>query len=355
MPPGNKLISMVYPLPGRPMPVNRINDCQNLSLFLHRFIPYDECTWTIPEKEKENVWRNLVTVGNKISPVASDFLKRQEYFARALVEVYGQENARQLTGRTSSRLVVGLGTSTPMETGLTLHRLYGVPYLPASAIKGVCRAWLLEKLADKYQVPRMLGVDIEAISDKDQKMTPLSIFEDLLLLKPEQTEEIKKACSRVPIGLSDAEIAKGNRKPFNNEMAAKEMLSDPGVVTFRSIFGTQNAKGAVRFFDAYPVEKSLGKGLFEMDIINVHYQKYYSTMLEDDPKNRMPPADYYNPVPVKFLTVKDKVVFRFIVTSNDKELLDEAVTVMKSALSEFGIGAKTALGYGEFEHLKEDA
>jgi len=37
------------------------------------------------------------------------------------------------------RLVVGLGGASVYDTSLTLHHIYGVPYLPASAVKGVTR------------------------------------------------------------------------------------------------------------------------------------------------------------------------------------------------------------------------
>jgi CRISPR-associated protein Cmr6 len=35
-------------------------------------------------------------------------------------------------------LAVGLGDSSPLEVGLTLHKIYGVPMIPGSAIKGTC-------------------------------------------------------------------------------------------------------------------------------------------------------------------------------------------------------------------------
>lgn len=38
---------------------------------------------------------------------------------------------------TLSRLVVGLGGEGVLETSLTLHRSYGVPYIPGSALKGL--------------------------------------------------------------------------------------------------------------------------------------------------------------------------------------------------------------------------
>ena len=39
----------------------------------------------------------------------------------------------------SWRMVIGLGASHPQETSMTLHHIYGIPYIPGSAIKGVAR------------------------------------------------------------------------------------------------------------------------------------------------------------------------------------------------------------------------
>lgn len=41
----------------------------------------------------------------------------------------------------ASRMIIGIGESTVFEVGLTLHSVFGIPYIPASAIKGVTRSW----------------------------------------------------------------------------------------------------------------------------------------------------------------------------------------------------------------------
>ncbi len=41
---------------------------------------------------------------------------------------------------TSTRLAIGLGADHPLENGLTFDRVAGVPYLPATSLKGLCRA-----------------------------------------------------------------------------------------------------------------------------------------------------------------------------------------------------------------------
>jgi CRISPR-associated protein Cmr6 len=132
------------------------------------------------------------------------------------------------------------------------------------------------------------------------------------------------------------------------EGAEKRAIDDEG---FRAIFGTPEEAGKVRFFDAYPISQPE----IETDIMNPHFGEYYG-----DQTGKKPPADYLTPVPIPFLTVKD-TAFRFVLGIRESEnsliressllersrpLLDFAEQWLKKALSEHGIGAKTAVGYG---------
>ena len=44
---------------------------------------------------------------------------------------------------TDWRMALGLGNESVYETSITLHHIYGIPYIPASAIKGVVRSWII--------------------------------------------------------------------------------------------------------------------------------------------------------------------------------------------------------------------
>jgi len=84
-----------------------------------------------------------------------------------------------------------------------------------------------------------------------------------------------------------------------------------------------------------------------------HYQGYYT-------KNQ-PPGDWENPNPITFLTIKKEINFCFNVLfdrfrakeilNDDKfsELSQLVKDWLEKALKEFGVGAKTRLGYGIFE------
>ncbi len=105
------------------------------------------------------------------------------------------------------------------------------------------------------------------------------------------------------------------------------------------IFGTQEQAGKVIFFDALPIIES-GKEFLVLDIMNVHYPEYY--------RKGETPGDWMSPNPIFFLAVEG-LKYKFTVASKESLLAKEALTLLKNALKEIGIGAKTSAGYGYFE------
>lgn len=199
------------------------------------------------------------------------------------------------------RMVVGLGNESVYETSMALHHIYGIPYIPGSAIKGVVRSYII---TEKF--------------GKDDK---------------EETD-------------------------FKN--AEKRALKDQG---FCDIFGcpknsfyNQSMQGKTIFFDALP----LSKPQIEVDVMNPHYAPYYS-----DSSGEVPPADYHNPKPIFFLTVEGaKFGFVIGINEKDNNTIQQgkfscedplsvACKWMKKALNEHGIGAKTAVGYGYMKVLTD--
>lgn len=131
----------------------------------------------------------------------------------------------------------------------------------------------------------------------------------------------------------------------NNDHWDKELV--------KKIFGPRDASiahvGSIIFFPGFPCPDT-GQKLFEIDVMTPHYTPYY-----DNP-TKNPPADWYNPVPIPFLTVPAGVryCFRIAVRTNlgmkeaESTLLKEAKNILRSALVEHGVGAKTAVDYGYF-------
>lgn len=197
-----------------------------------------------------------------------------------------------------SPYVSGLGAGHPTETGIILDRNSGLPYIPASSLKGVLRLAHAIDIADIYP---------ELVKHKDGQF----IIDD----------------------------NQPTLRRYFGDMAAGEKNS---------------ARGQLVFLDAFPASLPTIKA----DIMNPHFGKYYA--------EQHPPEETDNPIPVKFLAVKDGVEFIFrcfaspllpspLGAANDPVFGpfdprdEDAVCAMYTrALHHLGVGSKTSIGYGRF-------
>ncbi len=200
-----------------------------------------------------------------------------------------------ITARLVSPLIVGIGQTHPNEVGMTFDHTIGIPYIPASGIKGVVR------------LSYILAI----------------ILNESGTLKNEFKDEEKISLEKTDI----PEIFGGD-KSIGNKI--------------------ETLKGNVIFLDAYP----LNIPELYVDIMNPHYGDYYS-----DDKNKKPPADYLNPNPIKFLAVAKgtEFIFRLLVLKSiDEKIKEKFKKAFERAIECEGIGAKTALGYGLFEIINKN-
>jgi CRISPR-associated protein Cmr6 len=128
------------------------------------------------------------------------------------------------------------------------------------------------------------------------------------------------------------------------ELAAGKKPDDSEYVL---VFGDQDHAGHAIFFDAIPSEPPA----LEIDIMNVHYPRYY-----ENPKEN-PPAAWEKPNPIFFLTVGKHSIFQFAIGSRGpnaddrKKAQNLAKLWLQSALEQMGAGGKTSAGYGVFEQF----
>jgi len=114
------------------------NKCDNNYLLLNKFLEGKKTnnSYFETQKSKEKLYKALKSNSQDLEPHVSRFeksVKRLEH-AGYVTELF--------TLQTDSRMVVGLGDTNALEVGLTLHPLYGFPYIPGSSLKGLCRSWL---------------------------------------------------------------------------------------------------------------------------------------------------------------------------------------------------------------------
>lgn len=258
------------------------NQIDNFYLKLNKFPRFDNEKFSFYKTERGNTIYNDVegfSFNNlNFDKLANDILTSAKFL---YPNFYHVENLV-----IDWRLAIGLGTESVYETSINLHPVYGFPYIPGQAVKGITRSWVIQEYFN---------------SDEDtayQNSTFCHLF----------------GCPK------ESKL----KKEF---------------------------QGSLVFFDAFPIEKPNLK----VDVMNPHYGPYYS-----DNTNTKPPADYYNPVPIYFITVEN-TIYQFIIGIRSQDnysgqigdiegnLFDLGKKFLKDALTQKGIGAKTAVGYGYFK------
>lgn len=72
--------------------------------------------------------------------------------------------------RAKDRLLVGLGSTSVLEAGVALDRLYGVPMIPASTIKGAVAAAYRDKYGIGGAYPYLFGSDDAMLDEVGEKL-----------------------------------------------------------------------------------------------------------------------------------------------------------------------------------------
>ncbi|MFP4600085.1 MAG: type III-B CRISPR module RAMP protein Cmr6 [Persicimonas sp.] len=210
----------------------------------------------------------------------------------------------------ATRLLIGHSNASAIDVGLTVHHTWGVPVIPASALKGLAAHYVDATYgpADPGKKPWEQQGDERARADY-QGVT----------WNRRRIERGPGAIYRALFGATDArEDATMREKGFEASAAA----------------------GLVTFHDALYVPGSIPNNKpFTADVLTVHQKGYY------DSSGQSAPNDYDSPNPVAFLTVHPKCRL-LLALSGPIEWTELAGQLLADALKNWGVGAKTAAGYG---------
>jgi len=137
-----------------------INDASNLALVFHRYggpIAGEDTTREAAQKHFVEQVNKAAPSGRCLGTEAKRRLDGARCQTAALARHIGGE-ARRFS--TVSQLVTGLGLPSPLENGMELHPTLGVPYLPASGLKGLALHWArswTEPEADETSLTHVFG------------------------------------------------------------------------------------------------------------------------------------------------------------------------------------------------------
>lgn len=221
--------------------------------------------------------RTLVTEVASL-PIPPDYAEAFERWALTL----NAAGATLLQASVLNRMSVGLGGESALETYVTLHRTYGVPYIPGSALKGLAAAFARRRLGDDWRV----GGPAYQLLFGDTTSAGFVTFYDALPI-------VKRG---------------GPFWPDKHPMRAQ-------------------------------LEKRASQSLLEPDILTVHHAEYYMSTTGEPPA----PADWDDPIPVPFLSAVGTYLLGL---SGPEEWVHAACAILEQALEEEGVGGKTSSGYG---------
>ena len=107
---------------------NALQDGRNAGLLLARYLKEKQDGNTAGNNAREAILKTAVDVVGKSRDLYEPAFKRRG-------EVLGGTSGTFTI--TNGRMIVGLGGSNVLETGITLNHIYGTPLIPGSALKGL--------------------------------------------------------------------------------------------------------------------------------------------------------------------------------------------------------------------------
>jgi len=301
-------------------------ECKSRSLFMSRFA-YPEAKDSGNDHPRRDWFNNLC--GKPVWPVAAG--SRLSWIAQTASNGKGQTLFAQL----QSRLMVNMAGGVMENAGLCLDR-FGLPYIPGSAVKGCARRMAIQELLEARQSGKLAG-----------ELAGLLAKIALVFGWGEQDWNSRTQKGRFN---SDFAYAVGADLWEEVSAAARGLLPK-----------TDHFAGSVSFLPAYPMD--LGKagpeaglpvklptlGKLELDVVTCHHGNYYAA-----PDPNLKASDTEEPVPVVFPAIAPGHVFSFAILplrNCDSDTLSRAHAWLATSLPTFGIGAKTAAGYGWFEDV----
>jgi CRISPR type III-B/RAMP module RAMP protein Cmr6 len=273
---------------------------ENRSLLHDKFIFHKK--WP-QENENKRAYYNSIKrlVNSESSKESQELFRTHSKKIMSMCRDAYRDKCSTTIGTLKGRLAINLDEGLIDNAGICLDRLSGAPYIPGAAVKGACRHAALDELD---------------CASSEEKNELLDIF-----------------CT--VFGAVEGNFKKnGDLEDFKNTVCPKIMT----------------AKGSITFMPAYPINEAN----IVVDITNVHYPEYYATGNTADLAIEQTPMIFFPAVEVG-------AQFAFCLILNNKNedprALDVAKRWLRTAITERGIGAKIASGYGWFsideEKLKE--
>lgn len=262
-----------------------------------RWAPVDRAKGKVPDDQRGPWLRRLAE-----ATVPPDYQHAYERWRRSLE----RDGSRAVEVALLTRLLPGHGNSSPTEVGLTVHHTWGVPIIPGSALKGLLN----------HYVDAVYGPDPERHDPEDAA-------------RAQRFRGVTYEGRRIVRGPGEIHRALFGAPALDRDGQDDE---DP-----------EGRRGEVIFQDAWYIPAGQGDRPYAEDVLTVHQKRYY-----DSQGRQGGPNDHDAPTPISFLTVRPEAQF-LLALSGEREWTALAFDLLRDALIEWGVGGKTAAGYGRIQ------
>ena len=342
---------------------NSLINTPSPDLVFKKWQAYDDFEGFDHKETRTEYLRNIANLSDKVRDFT--YSKWYQQYKKALISL----GAKSKSYTSLWRLTVGFSTNPTMETGATMHHLYGFPYIPGVSIKGAVHHYSEQELLEKNKALKALQKEPVADSAEIEEIN--NLLHEAEIIKEMYGSIFEESNEKV-----NSPSLKERLQAFNKRIKDKEEWQAIYIRINTLLSGKTG--GLVQFYDSVPYPNEVE--LLQIDILNPHYPDYY-----DENNQTSPPSDDQNPKPVYFLAVKPQTQFSFyymikkmahpgnnedakqrfaalksLAKPDEKDIEKVRNQVLEAlekrlqnnlekALSIAGLGAKTAAGYGYFQ------
>jgi CRISPR-associated protein Cmr6 len=161
----------------------KIDEIENFHLRLNKFVKIDF------NEEKDKYEFDFESVKKHLPK-----LQQVEDYYKSIDKYLTDKKSFDLT--IENRLIIGLGSTSVFDTSMTLHHIYGIPYIPSTTIKGSFRSCIIQRYFngnEKKALKRDWFVNIFGSQDQEGKVIFFDSFsEDVKIQKDIMTPHYKE-------------------------------------------------------------------------------------------------------------------------------------------------------------------
>jgi len=120
------------------------------------------------------------------------------------------------------RLIVGLGSPSVYETSITLHHIYGIPYIPGQALKGVIRNYVICEYFENDEKTAENEPEFNKIFGSQNQQGKVTFFDALPITEPKLDFDI--------MNVHYKDYYSGKKEPTDDQ--------NPNPITFLTVIDT---------------------------------------------------------------------------------------------------------------------